>query len=177
MKILALGASNSTSSINRKLAQHAASLIEGAEVTSPDLADIHLPIYSPELEKEEGIPAAAQAFLDTIRAQDAVIISFAEHNGSYTAAFKNLLDWTSRIETGLWSNKPTVLLSTSPGARGGASVLAAATASFPHLGAKLVGAFSLPSFYDHFSDGKISDSALASKLNETVQTLTTGPSS
>jgi len=172
MKILALGASNSTTSINRRLARHAASLLEGAEVTSPDLSELDLPLYSPEREESEGVPEAARTFLETIRAQDALIISLAEHNGSYTAAFKNLLDWTSRIETKLWSNKPTVLLATSPGGRGGAMVLAAAANTFPHLGADVKATFSLPSFYEHFEEDGITDPKFAAGLAEAIATLT-----
>jgi len=50
----------------------------------------------------------------------------------------------------VYQNKPVVMLSTSPGAGGAASVLAAAKASAPFFGAELVGSASLPSFYDHY---------------------------
>lgn len=152
MKILALGASTSSKSINRKLANYAARQVGGAEVTDLDLRGYQLPIFSVDDEEQNGTPADAQAFLDAIRAHDGIVISMAEHNGSYAAAFKNLFDWTSRIEQKLWSDKPMLLLASSPGARGGTSVLAAAEATFPHLAAKLVATFSLPSFYDNFSD-------------------------
>lgn len=164
MKLLAFGASNSKSSINRALANHAASLVPGARVTLQSVADYTLPLYCPELENSDGVPAPARAFLETIRNHDAIVLSLAEHNGSYTAAFKNLLDWTSRVDTRLWSGKPMLLLATSPGARGGATVLAAAQATFPRLGANLAGTFSLPSFYDNFADGKVTRPALADAL-------------
>ena len=169
MKLLALGASTSSASINRKLANHAANLIAGAEVTDLDLRDYELPIYSADEEEQNGAPADAQAFLDAIRAHDGIVISMAEHNGSYTAAFKNLYDWTSRIEQKLWSDKPMLLLATSPGGRGGATVLAAAEATFPRMGAKLVATFSLPSFYENFSDGGgIGDVELSAALAAAV---------
>ncbi len=172
MKILAFGASTSSQSINRQLAHHTASLVAGATVTELDLRDFDLPMFSVDTEASDGIPADAQRFLDTIRAHDAIIVSLAEHNGSYAAAFKNLYDWTSRIEYAVWSDKAMLLLATSPGERGGANVLAAAEATFPRMGADLKGTFSLPSFNDNFdADEGITDPDLAAKLRETVAVL------
>jgi chromate reductase len=162
MKILAFGASTSSKSINRQLANHAAHKVSGAEVTELDLRSFDLPIYSADAEEANGIPADAHAFIDTIRAHDVVVISMAEHNGSYTAGFKNLYDWSSRVEKEVWLGKPMLLLATSPGPRGAATVIAAAEATFPRMGADLRATFSLPSFFDNFSanDG-ITDPNLA----------------
>ena len=173
MKILAFGASTSSQSINRQFANYAARLIPGAAVTDLDLRSYSLPLYSSDAEETQGTPADAQNFLDVIRAHDAIVISMAEHNGSYAAAFKNLYDWTSRIEKKLWSDKPMLLLSTSPGTRGGATVLEAAKATFPRMGAHLKASFSLPSFYDHFSAEKgITDPALAAGLAAALDQFT-----
>ena len=171
MKILAIGASTSSTSINRQLAVHTAGLLNGAAVTDFSLRDLALPIYSEDEEKENGIPAAAQQFFDAIASHHGIVISLAEHNGSYTAAFKNLYDWASRIDQKVWQDKPMLLLSTSPGARGGASVLAAAEATFPRMGAQLAATFSLPSFYDHFGDETLTDPALAEGLARAVATF------
>ena len=172
MKILAFGASTSSASINRKLAIYAAGKVPAAEVTELDLRGYDLPIYSADEEKENGIPQDSQAFLATIRAHDAIVVSLAEHNGSYTAAFKNLYDWTSRIEQKLWSDKPMLLLSTSPGPRGAATVLEAARATFPRMGADLRGSFSLPAFYDNFSDEDgITNPELESEFDRAVEKL------
>jgi NAD(P)H-dependent FMN reductase len=142
-------------------------------VTELDIASYSLPIYSSDEEEANGKPADAQSFLDAIRAHDAIIISLAEHNGSYAAAFKNLYDWTSRLEPKLWSEKPMLLMATSPGGRGGATVLAAAEATFPRMGADLKATFSLPSFYENFSAEKgITDPELAPALNFAIEKLT-----
>lgn len=172
MKILAFGASTSSTSINRKLAHFAAQLVPDAEVTELDLRDYQLPIYSSDLEDSDGKPADAQRFVDAIKNHDAVVVSLAEHNGSYTAAFKNLYDWASRIEPKVWSGKPMLLLATSPGGRGGATVMAAAEAKFPRMGADLKATFSLPSFHDNYSeqDG-ITDPELSNQLAEAVAKL------
>ncbi|MDQ8180781.1 NAD(P)H-dependent oxidoreductase [Pelagicoccus sp. SDUM812005] len=150
MKVLAFGASTSSTSINRQLANFAASLVPGAQVTQLDLRSYRLPIYSADEEKANGVPSDAKAFLAAIRSHDALVVSLAEHNGSYAAAFKNLYDWASRAEQKVWAGKPMLLLSTSPGGRGGASVLEAAKATFPRMGADLKATFSLPSFPDSF---------------------------
>lgn len=172
MKILAFGASTSSTSINRKLAHYAAGLVPGSEVTELDLRDYQLPIYSADLEESDGQPADAHRFVDAIKTHDAVVVSLAEHNGSYTAAFKNLYDWASRIEPKVWSGKPMLLLSTSPGGRGGATVMAVAEAKFPRMGADLKATFSLPSFYDNFSDQDgVTDPNLAQQLGEAVAKL------
>lgn len=173
MNILSIGASSSSSSINQQFADHTAKQMTDVNVTSFPLNALTLPIYSDDEEKKNGIPADAQRFLDAIRASDGIVISLAEHNGSYSAAFKNLYDWTSRIEQSLWSDKPMLLLSTSPGPRGGATVLAAGEATFPRMGAKLAATFSLPSFYDNFSDQGITDSELAAKLNQAIGKFST----
>jgi chromate reductase len=172
MNILSIGASSSSTSINQQLADHAANRIAGAEVTSFALSSLILPIYSEDEEKKNGIPADTQRFLDAIRDHDGIVISLAEHNGSYTAAFKNLYDWASRAEQNVWQEKPMLLLSTSPGARGGSTVMEAGKATFPRMGARLEASFSLPSFYDHFSENGINNPDLDSHLNQAVSAFT-----
>ena len=104
---------------------------------------------------------------------DALLISFAEHNMSFTAAWKNLYDWCSRIETKVYQGKPTVLLSTSPGGRGGANALEAALKSAPRFGADIRGSLSLPSFNDNFDTeaGMVSNPELDTQLKEVVASL------
>ena len=169
MKILAFGASTSSKSINRQLANYAAQKIPNGEVTQLDLRSYDLPIYSSDEEEENGIPADAEAFRNAILSHDAVVLSLAEHNGSYSAAFKNLYDWVSRIEQNVWAGKAMLLLSTSPGGRGGASVMESAKATFPRMGADLRATFSLPSFYDNFSpETGITKPELENSLNEAI---------
>lgn len=151
MKILAFGASSSSTSINQKLAIHTANQIDGAEVTILDLNDFEMPIFSTDKENAYGIPDLAKQFKQHLADADGIIISFAEHNGSYAAAFKNILDWISRLEGKIWLNKPFYLLASSPGGRGGQTVLGQALGTFPHQGGDVVAQFSLPSFNQNFS--------------------------
>ena len=149
-KVVAFGASSSSQSINKQFAKWAADQLKDCEVTILDLNDFEMPIFSVDREKSDGIPPVAAQFKDALSTVDGIIISFAEHNGGYSAAFKNILDWFSRIERPIWMNKPMLLLATSPGARGAQGVLATAKSAFPHQGAQVIGSFSLPSFNENF---------------------------
>jgi hypothetical protein len=62
-----------------------------------------------------------------------------------------------------------LLMATSPGARGGATGLEIAQGRFEFMGGNIVGSFSLPSFNDNFSDGKITNSELNNQLLEEVE--------
>lgn len=170
--ILTLGGSNSSTSINRQFAQYAGFQLEGCECTSLDLNDYEMPLYSSDREEASGVPEPAKQFVAKVAEADAIILSLAEHNGSYTAAFKNILDWSSRHEQKLWAEKSMLLLSTSPGGRGAATVMEAAKQYFPRLGANIVASFSLPSFYDTFSaETGIQDEALKTQFEETLKTF------
>lgn len=149
-KIIAFGASSSKQSINKQLATFAANQFQNASVEILDLNDYEMPIFSVDKEKENGIHHLAQDFYAKLGSADLIIISFAEHNGNYSTAFKNILDWTSRINAKTFQEKPMLLLATSPGARGGSSVLEIATKRFPFQGGIVKGSFSLPSFYENF---------------------------
>ncbi|MFT7612046.1 MAG: chromate reductase [Parvicellaceae bacterium] len=152
-KILVFGGSNSKKSINKQLAVYASTQVKGVETSIIDLNDFPLPIYGIDLEEESGIPENVIKFYDLIDSTDAVVLSLAEHNGSYTTAFKNVLDWLSRHEAKTFGDKPMLLLSTSPGGRAGIGVMEAALSRLPRQGANVVGNYSLPSFFDNFKDG------------------------
>lgn len=178
MKILAFAASSSRKSINKQLAAYAASKyadleVEETQIEVLDLNDYELPLFSEDKEEELGQPALAQDFLNKIGACDALIISFAEHNGSYSAAYKNLFDWCSRINPKVYQGKPLLMLATSPGPGGAASVLAAATNSAPYFQADLKAQLSIPKFYDNFDVDKqcISNVELEAQLVAAVALL------
>ena len=170
-KIIALGGSNSKKSINKALAIYAANKIKDSEVTVIDLSKYELPLYGVDLEAESGIPENAVIINNMLESSDAIVVSLAEHNGSYSTAFKNAYDWKSRINQKVWKNKPMLLMTTSPGARGGIGVLESAKMSFPHLGANIIADFSLPSFYDNFSENGLKNEELNNSLNEKIELL------
>ena len=173
MKLLAFAGSNSKKTINGQLIRYAVSLIKGVEVEILDLNDFEMPLFSVDREDEWGIPELAQRFYDKIGAADALLISLAEHNGSYAVAFKNLFDWTSRIDGKVYQGKPLILLATSPGARGASGVLATAVNSAPHFGADLKGSLSIADFYKNFDTdtGKITNPETKAELKDTLGNL------
>lgn len=150
MKVIAFAATNSTTSINKQLVSYAVSLLGNVEVELLDLNDYEMPLYSEDREKATGHPELAKQFLNKLNDADAIIISFAEHNGSYSVAYKNVFDWCSRIQHKVYQGKPMVLLATSPGAGGAQSVLAVANGSMPYFGAEVKASLSVPNFFDNF---------------------------
>ena len=171
-KIIAFGASSSTNSINKQLAAYAASQFENADVEVLDLNDYEMPIFSLDREAKNGIPELAHHFYEKLGTADLIIVSLAEHNGAYSTAFKNIFDWTSRINPKLFQGKQTLILATSPGPRGGLTVLEIAKNRFPFQGAVINGSFSLPSFNDNFSDNQgITNEQLKSDLLEIIASI------
>ncbi|MFV0248848.1 MAG: NADPH-dependent FMN reductase [Tenacibaculum sp.] len=171
MNIAVFAGSTSTKSINKSLATYAAQQLKTASFNVFDLNNYTVPIFSEDKEREIDYPEGATNFDKVLQKNDAFIVSLAEHNGSYTAAFKNLLDWISRKNTKLFRNKPVLLMATSPGARGAIGVLSTAEKSFPNLGAKIVASFSLAKFHDNFIDNKIVVKEKNNELKQAVHTL------
>jgi chromate reductase, NAD(P)H dehydrogenase (quinone) len=178
MKILAFAASSSSKSINKQLVTHAAEvlkadILEDAAIEILDINDYEMPIYSSDREEAGGIPELAHQFAAKIGAADALLISYAEHNGNYSAAYKNLFDWTSRIDAKVFQDKPMVILATSPGGGGAANVLALAKTSAPHFGAEVLADLSIAGFYDVFDmeNGRLTDADIQAQLAAALATL------
>lgn len=176
-KILVFAATNSAQSINKRLASHAAKVLQDelaalVEIEIIDLNDYEMPIYSPERE-QAGMPQLAQDFYEKIGASDGLIISFAEYNGTYTAAFKNIFDWTSRISMKVFQDRPTLLMATSMGGRGGQGVMAAAQGGLPHFGADITSTFNFGPFSEHFDaqTNRLTTPELALELREALVTF------
>ena len=171
MKIVSFAGSNSQHSINKKLAIYTASLFENSDVEVLDLNNFQMPLFSVDVEVEIGQHPLAKAFLEKIATADILVVSLAENNGNYSVAFKNVFDWCSRIGAKVFQDKPMLLMATSPGARGGASVLEIAKSAFPRYGASIKNTFSLPNFNDNFDveKGRISNEELDNQLKEIVK--------
>ena len=167
-RVIAFAGSNNKLSINKTLVVYTANKLTNVEVEVLDLNDFPMPIYGIDEEEEKGIPSAAHQLLKHIQSANGIVLSLAEHNGAYTTAFKNVFDWMSRIDGKLWKNIPMLLMATSPGGRGGSSVLGMAKSRFSYMGGNIVSEFSLPFFDQHFSDNQIVDKALESKLSKAV---------
>ena len=172
-KVIAFAASSSSRSINRQLVSWAVGLLDDAEVEILDLNDYELPLFSVDREDELGQPQLAQDFLQKITDSDGIVIAFAEHNGCYSAAYKNLYDWVSRIQPKVYQGKKMVLLATSPGGRGGKSVLELALVQIPRFGGDLRASVSVPSFGDNFDAdaGAVSNAEIAAEIEAAMRAL------
>ena len=168
-RIITLGGSTSSTSINKELAEYAGRMVKGADVVNLDLRDYDLPLYSVDYEKENGFSVDLLALEKQIVDCDGIILSLAEHNGAYSAAFKNAFDWLSRRESKVWRGKPMLLLSTSPGERGGQSVLEIAKSRFPFNGGNIVTSMSFPSFNKNFDSGVVTDETLKEELHDKIK--------
>lgn len=170
MKIFAFAGSNSSTSRNLELVKFVLKSFEDDEINLIDLNDYEMPIFSVDREKN-GYPEAAEKFLKNIKEADVVICSLAEHNRIYSAAFKNIFDWASRIEVKVWQGKPMFLMTTSPGGYGGGNVMEHAKKYFPQFDADIKESFSLPKFNENFDleKGEISNEELAKELQEKIK--------
>ena len=182
MKLLAFAATSSSQSINKQLINYAGRILADGlihdgdvDVEVIDLNDYEMPIYSIDRQNDGGIPQLAHDFFDKITDADALLISFAEHNGFYTAAYKNLFDWASRIDMRVYQDKPTVMLSASMGPGGGGNALKTAVTSAPFFGNDVLASLSIPSFGENFDvgGGSLSNPALDTQLRESLATLAT----
>jgi NAD(P)H-dependent FMN reductase len=120
------------------------------------------------LEKEIGIPEVIVNFKKRLEESDAIVLSLAEHNGMITAAFKNIWDWTSRIDPKIWMNKPLFLAATSPGGRGAKSVLETTKKLIPHYGGNVIVDFSLPLFFQNFKKEKVVEEEISKELEQKI---------
>ncbi|MDG0973191.1 MAG: NAD(P)H-dependent oxidoreductase [Crocinitomicaceae bacterium] len=157
MKLIAFAGSSSIHSLNKQFATYVgekAATDLSAELELLDLNDYDIPLYSIDKEKRGEVPPEVHKFISKLKQADGIILSLAEHNGTYTAVFKNLIDWTSRIELGFFQGVPMFLLSTSPGGFGGGNVMEAALARLPKFRAQIVAHFSLPKFEENFDPEK-----------------------
>lgn len=167
--IIVFAGSNSRKSINKQLVTYAAQQLQTVDYQLLDLNDFIMPLYGIDHEIAYGMPEKAVELSQLFDKADGFLLSLAEHNGSYTVAFKNVFDWLSRIQNKVWRNKPMLLLSTSPGGRGGLSVMETAMAKFPRMGANVTGNLSIPFFTKNFSDGQLTNEEYQQTLAKLVQ--------
>lgn len=171
-KLLAFAGSNSSGSINKQLAAYAASLFTTYSVEVFHLNDFPMPLFSLDVEREQGSPESIDRLIDKLAGCDFIVLSLAENNASYNVGFKNAFDWMSRKQPKVFHDKPMLLMATSPGKRGGASVLEYAKAHLPRYGADIKATFSLPAFHENFKAGEgIGNESLKQQLQEIVRSL------
>ena len=171
MKILAFAGSISSDSVNHKFVTYVTTLFPEQEIEILDLNDYQMPMFSSDKEEEIGVHPLAQKLADKIDASNAIFMSLAEYNSSYTGAFKNTFDWLSRVKGRKhFGDKQVFLLSTAPGAGGGKNVTEAFIKRAPFSGAHIMANFILPSFNNNFDSEKgITDEELNKEFMHKVK--------
>lgn len=140
MKILGFAGSLRTDSFNKKIVKNALRIAEelGAQTEYLDLKDLNLPHYDADIENA-GFPKEAKKFKEKIDSANAVVISSPEYNRSISGVLKNAFDWSSRpMGEFSFKDKPTALITTSPGFKGGASAMKHPVQIMEYFGAKLL---------------------------------------
>ena len=115
MKIVAVVGSLRKESVNRKVAE----LIQRrygneAEISLAFIYDF--PLYNPDTEEE--VPETVASVKQAIREADGVIFATPEYNYSIPAALKNAIEWFSRGEEKILTDKPVMVVGASPGLNG-----------------------------------------------------------
>lgn len=167
--ILAFAGSNSSTSINHQLIVATSNLIDFAHVDIINLRDYSVHMFGVDIEAEEGSPEKMIELMGLMSTYDGFIISTPEHNSMPPAFFLNIIDWLSRINRTIFGNKPTFLMSTSPGPRAAISALTILENTLPRFGAAVSGVYALPSFNDNLKESVIDNEEELEKLKIQLQ--------
>ena len=160
-------------SLRRESCNHALAMIAsngahaaGADLTELRLVDHPLPLYNQDEENRHGMPKEAQRLKQMFRDHDGFIIGCPEYNSTFTAAFKNVIDWVSRPEEGYppldgFKGKVAGLVSCSPGRLGGIKVLPAVRSLLSNIGVLVVpNQAAVPHIHECLSDGTLTDETM-----------------
>ncbi len=172
-KILAFSGSNYSKSTNKQLLNFTAALINEYEVEVLDISKWDIPIYSIDMDPDQ-TPDEITRLIKLIQEHDAIILSSPEHNGGTPAFLKNIIDWLSRRSKQVFNSKPMLLMSTSPGPSGGANNLRYLEQSLPYQGVNIAATFSLPSFFENLTNGKMNENLqdeLQIALNKLMESM------
>jgi chromate reductase len=160
-------------SLRQNSCNHALALIAsngahaaGADLTVLRLADHPLPIYNQDIEERDGLPDEARRLKALFREHDGFIIGCPEYNSTFTAAFKNVVDWVSRPEEGYppldgFKGKAAGLVSCSPGRLGGIKVLPTVRMMLTNIGVMVVpDQAAVPHIHECLADGVLTDETI-----------------
>lgn len=172
LKILIFSASLRNDSLNSRLAKLAAIAVEknGGVTDFADMNEFDCPSFNQDLESNDFHPEGAGEFRKRILANDAIIISSPEYNGSMPGFLKNSIDWVSRYRPQPFNERHALLMSASPSMGGGNKALWSLRMPLEHLGARVYpDMFSLATAHKAFtSDGNIADETLAKRFENNI---------
>lgn len=175
MKVLLFAGSLRKDSLNKKLVNVVAKIIEKEGKVTPtilDLQPLNLPVYDGDLEAK-GMPEGVTKLATAIADADVLIISTPEYNGSMSSVLKTAIDWVSRVKPMPFSKKQVLLLGASPGALGAIRGLAHTRVPFENLGNYLYPeVFGLSKAHEAFDEeGNLKDPAQYEKVQKLVHSF------
>ncbi|MDO5500029.1 MAG: NAD(P)H-dependent oxidoreductase [Propionibacteriaceae bacterium] len=131
-----------------------------------------LPHYNEELDGNT-VPAPVAAFRGALGRADAVIVVTPEYNGAVSSAIKNAVDWGSRpYGQGALQGKPAVVFSATGSPRGGQWARENAVRMLTVAGADVLPqTVGVPSAYEVFTDGKLTDAQLRRRVEDGLAQL------
>ena len=136
-RILGIVGSLRSASHNGRLVE-AAWALAPAGVTVEQFSLRPVEFYDGDVEAA-GDPPGVRALKAAIREADALIVATPEYNGAVPGVLQNAIDWTSRPRgDASLTDKPVVVVSASPGPRGGARAHAALRQVLANAGARVV---------------------------------------
>ena len=171
LRVLVVGASLSSTSLNNRLAAFTSKLVadKGATTDFATIDQFDCPFYDRDLEVETGPPVAAHRFCERLKTADALIVASPEYNASMPAAIKNLIDWVSRFRPQPFNGKQALLMSASPSMVGGNRGLWALRIPFEHLGTRVYpDMFSLAQAHQAWDGDTLKDAELRQRLDRTL---------
>jgi chromate reductase len=130
------------------------------------------PLYNTDMHADGKFPEVVTSFADQIRAADAVIINSPEYNYTIPGAFKNAIDWVSRLKDQPFKDKPVAIQSASQGPLGGARMQYHMRQMFVFLGSFV---FNTPEIFvgtaqNKFNDeGELTDAATKEFLGKQLE--------
>jgi chromate reductase len=172
IRVLVFAASLRRGSLNERLAERAAALVEekGGTVDRGHMAEFDCPSYNADVERESGPPPEAQRLRSRLVAADAFIIASPEYNASMPGCLKNAIDWVSRMRPQPFNGRQGMLLSASPSMVGGNRGLWSLRVPLEHLGARVYpDMFSLAQAHEAFDEaGRIAPPVLRERFDRTI---------
>jgi chromate reductase, NAD(P)H dehydrogenase (quinone) len=182
MRLLFFAGSTREGSYNKRLARLAQHIAQanGVEGVFVDLRDYAMPLYSGDLEAEQGPPVAAREFKALLGEYQGIFVASPEYNSSITPLLKNTLDWVTRVrgngESGLevYKSRVFAISGTSPGYYGAMrSLLHLRQILEVGIGATVIPQqMALPRAGDAFADdGSLKDKAQQGLIKDVVEAL------
>jgi len=175
VRVLVFGASLREGSLNQRLAELAAGVVEakGGVADRARMADFDCPSYDTDVETGGGggIPLGAERLRQRLLAADAFIIAAPEYNASMPGYLKNAIDWASRFRPQPFNGRQALLMSASPSMAGGNRGLWSLRIPLEHLGTRVYpDMFSLAQAHQAFGeDGGIASEALRQRFEGTIE--------